>query len=196
MTADIAKQRYTSSYDWIGGSDDNAYTSTRATEWNKWHGGDGDDYLKSSSDTHYNSGNARDIIVGGTGDDRITGGSGNDTLLGGAGNDTLFGSEGYDTLTDGTGADSFVLTLANPQNNNERISSLDRILDFNSADGDRVRIETFDGTENSLGDLGLSVADNGSHANLIFDEQVVMTINHIDHTLITDANFASYFEVV
>ena len=32
MTADIAKQRYTSSYDWIGGLDDNAYTSTRATE--------------------------------------------------------------------------------------------------------------------------------------------------------------------
>ena len=45
MTADIAKQRYTSSYDWIGGSDDNAYTSTRATEWNKWHGGNGTDTL-------------------------------------------------------------------------------------------------------------------------------------------------------
>ena len=160
MTADIAKQRYTSSYDWIGGSDDNAYTSTRATEWNKWHGGDGDDYLKSSSDTHiYNGGNARDIIVG------------------------------------GTGADSFVLTLQN-FDNGVPVSLTDTILDFNSADGDRIRIDTDNGTEYLLDHLGLSVADNGSHANLIFDEQVVMTINHIDHTLITDANFASYFEVV
>ena len=80
MTADIAKQRYTSSYDWIGGSDNNANASTRATEWNKWHGGDGDDYLKSSSDTHYNSGNARDIIVGGGGDDTLIGDGGLDRV--------------------------------------------------------------------------------------------------------------------
>ena len=106
MTADIAKQRYTSSYDWIGGSDDNAYTSTRATEWNKWHGGDGDDYLKSSSDSHiYNSGNARDIIVGGNGNDTIIGGLGGDTLRGNAGNDFIMGRAGADWIEGGSGID-------------------------------------------------------------------------------------------
>ena len=164
------------------------------------------DYLYGSGGNDHLEGNAGDDVIlghggndtlsGGSGNDSLNGGNGADTLNGGAGNDTLFGNEGVDTLTGGTGADSFVLTLANPQNNNERISSVDTILDFNSADGDRIRIDTIGGTENSLGDLGLSVGFYGGHTNLIFDQQVVMIINDLDHTLVNDWNFGSYFEVV
>ena len=70
MTADIAKQRYISSYDWMGGSDDNANAATRATEWNKWHGGNGND-----------------IIIDGLGGDTLRGNAGNDFIMGRTGAD-------------------------------------------------------------------------------------------------------------
>ena len=107
------------------------------------------DHLFGSGGNDHLEGNAgNDTLIGGSGADTLSGGAGLDRLEGGQGddvldgNDTLFGNEGADTLTGGTGADKFVLTLANPQNNNERISSVDTILDFNSADGDRIRIDT------------------------------------------------------
>ena len=72
-----------------------------ALQRNKWHSGDGDDYLKSSSDIQYNSGNARDIIVGGNGNDTIIGGLGGDTLRGNAGNDFIMGRAGADWIEGG-----------------------------------------------------------------------------------------------
>lgn len=166
MTADIAKQRYTSSYDWIGGSDDNAYTSTRATEWNKWHGGDGDDYLKSSPNSHiHHGGNARDIIIGGI---------------------------GTDTLTGGDGIDRFALKL-------DANAGTDTITDFSAGEGDRLLVDTANGNETSLAGLGITAQENGNdtaNADLVYSNTVIATLNGVDYNDITDANFASYFEVV
>ena len=175
MTADIAKQRYTSSYDWTGGSGHNVYSSSSSTEWNKWHGGDGDDYLKSSLDSHiYNGGNARDIIVGG------------------AGADTINGGNGTDTLTGGDGIDRFALKL-------DTAAGTDTITDFSVEDGDTLLVDTANGDETTLAGLGITAQANGSNsanADLVYSNTVIATLNGIDHNDITDANFANYFEVI
>ncbi len=61
--------------------------------------------------------------MGGAGDDILDGGDGDDALVGGAANDTLVG---------GDGADHF--TLTNPND------GVDRFQDFNSLEGDTVRL--------------------------------------------------------
>ena len=201
MTADIAKQRYTSSYDWIGGSDNNANESTRAREWNKWHGGDGDDYLKSSPNSHiYHGGNARDIIVGGKGNDRLAGGLDNDTLIGGGGDDTLIGDGGPDRLdsggsnilTGGVGADMFAVSRTNNP-------GLDRVTDFSVAEGDKLQVNTQTQNETTLSEVGLTIAansENNAHTDILFEGQLVMIVENLDYTLITDDSFFTYFEVV
>ena len=79
-----------------------------------------------------------DIMNGNTGDDTLSGGDGidivrggkdNDIIFGGAGNDFLSGDRGSDTLTGGTGADTFHIFSG---------AGLDRVTDFNRAEGDRV----------------------------------------------------------
>ncbi|WP_448604179.1 choice-of-anchor Q domain-containing protein [Thermoleptolyngbya sp.] len=80
---------------------------------------------------------------GSAGDDWLVGGVGRDTLLGNGGHDLLWGGAGSDTLTGGAGADTFVYvgtTLASALAHS-RLASLDRITDFNPAQGDRLLIE-------------------------------------------------------
>ncbi|MBP2227849.1 Tol biopolymer transport system component/Ca2+-binding RTX toxin-like protein [Azospirillum agricola] len=72
-----------------------------------------------------------DTLTGGLGDDFLSGGLGDDYLLGGAGNDVLVGGAGDDTLFGGAGADVFGFGIA---------SGIDRIGDFNAAEGDRLQI--------------------------------------------------------
>jgi len=71
-----------------------------------------------------NSGN--NVLDGGKGDDSLNGFDGNDILIGGAGNDTLAG---------GSGADAFRFTAVPKASN-----GVDLILDFNSADADRIEL--------------------------------------------------------
>lgn len=84
---------------------------------------------------------AGDLVNGNKGADSIAGGGGNDTLLGGqdndsiqgrGGNDWISGDRGDDTLTGGAGGDVF-LAVAHGGD--------DRVLDFNGAEGDRIRVE-------------------------------------------------------
>ena len=138
------------------------------------NGGDGDDTLNGGIGTDTLDGGAgSDTLLGGAGDDILrTGGSYplaqgsmTDTLSGGDGNDQLFLSDGsYSSgdkavLTGGLGADRFVLSGANADNiaagsNNfsyyrySPVSAPDRIVDFNSAEGDLLR----SGITNGLGD--------------------------------------------
>lgn len=73
-----------------------------------------------------------DTCEGGAGDDLVRGGKDNDTLSGGDGNDWLSGDRGDDTLAGGAGADIF---------HSSGDAGLDRILDFNSAEGDRLLLD-------------------------------------------------------
>lgn len=76
--------------------------------------------------------NAANVLTGNDGNNSLNGGKGNDRLLGGLGNDKLIGKGGADILTGGGGADSFIFDVK-PSN-----SSVDKIVDFSSAAGDKL----------------------------------------------------------
>lgn len=105
-------------------------------------GGDGDDWVVGGKDNDHLKGEWGDDIVygnlgddtceGGGGDDIVRGGQGNDLLLGGDGRDWISGDRGNDTITGGAGADTF---------NTFADAGLDRVTDFNRAEGDVVRVE-------------------------------------------------------
>ena len=97
-------------------------------------GGNHDDSLEGGSgDDLINGGNHDDVLQGGSGDDSINGGNHNDVLQGGSGNDYLNGDIGQDSLTGGDGADRFVV---------DSLDSLDIIVDFDSAQGDKILVDT------------------------------------------------------
>ena len=105
-------------------------------------GGYGDDWVVGGKDQDRLAGDIGDDIVfgnlgddtldGGSGNDLVRGGQGNDIMFGGAGDDFLSGDRGDDTMTGGAGADIF---------NSFGEAGIDRVLDFNMAEGDRVRLE-------------------------------------------------------
>ena len=105
-------------------------------------GGDGGDWVVGGKDNDSLSGDAGDDIVygnlgndtgdGGTGNDLVRGGQGDDVLRGGDGADFISGDLGSDTLTGGLGADTF---------NSFGDAGVDRVTDFNRAEGDRVRLD-------------------------------------------------------
>jgi len=116
-------------------------------------GGLGDDWVVGGKDNDRLSGEDGDDIVygnlgndacdGGTGADLVRGGQGDDVLVGGAGNDWLSGDRGADTITGGAGADVFH-TFGE--------AGLDRVTDFNLAEGDRVQLDP--GTTYTLAQVG------------------------------------------
>ena len=73
-----------------------------------------------------------DTCYGDAGADTIRGGQNDDVLFGGAGADWLSGDRGSDTMTGGTGADTF---------HTWGEAGVDRVLDFNYSEGDRVQID-------------------------------------------------------
>jgi Ca2+-binding RTX toxin-like protein len=117
------------------------------------HGGLGVDWVVGGKDQDMLFGDAGDDIVygnlgedtcdGGDGADLIRGGQGNDVLVGGAGNDWLSGDRGDDTVAGGTGADIFH-TFGD--------AGLDRVSDFNAAEGDRVQLDP--GTAYTVAQVG------------------------------------------
>ena len=106
------------------------------------HGNDGDDWVVGGKDNDLlfgDTGNdivygnlGNDTALGGDGTDTVRGGQGDDSVSGGAGDDWLWGDRGNDTISGGTGADSFHTFTG---------VGLDRITDFNRADGDRLILD-------------------------------------------------------
>jgi Ca2+-binding RTX toxin-like protein len=105
-------------------------------------GGLGDDWVVGGKDqdilygedgfdvVYGNLGN--DTCYGGDGADWVRGGQGDDVVDGGAGDDWMAGDRGNDTVTGGAGADRFYFFAG---------AGLDRVTDFNSAQGDRVLLD-------------------------------------------------------
>ena len=120
------------------------------------HGGAGDDWVVGGKDddllygdegvdiVYGNLGN--DTCDGDGGNDLIRGGQGDDSLSGGAGDDWLSGDRGDDTLSGGAGADVFHSFGA---------AGLDRVTDFNLAEGDRVQLDP--GTTYTVSQSGADV---------------------------------------
>jgi Ca2+-binding RTX toxin-like protein len=105
-------------------------------------GGLGDDWVVGGKDNDLLSGGDGGDIVwgnlgadtqdGGDGVDQVRGGQGDDSVAGGAGDDFVSGDRGSDTVTGGAGADLF---------HSSQDAGLDRVLDFNLAEGDRVMLD-------------------------------------------------------
>lgn len=107
-------------------------------------GGKGDDVLFGEDGNDLVLGNiGADTCDGGNGDDTIRGGQDNDVVRGGAGADYVSGDRGSDTVTGGPGADLF---------HSFGEAGLDRVLDFNRAEGDRVLLDP--GTQYTVSQVG------------------------------------------
>jgi Ca2+-binding RTX toxin-like protein len=101
--------------DWVSGGQDNDLV----------FGDEGDDAI--------NGNVGADTVDGGAGNDIVRGGQGDDLLTGGAtGADWLSGDLGNDTMSGGMGADVFHASAQ---------GGVDRVLDFNFAEGDRVQLD-------------------------------------------------------
>jgi T1SS-143 domain-containing protein len=99
-----------------------------------------------------------DMLDGGIGNDSLFGDQGNDTLIGGAGNDHLIGGQGNDILTGGTGADTFWFMAVN--------EGVDRIKDFNKAEGDKLElsnvVSNFDPVTDAINDFVFATYTGGN----------------------------------
>ncbi|MDB5424035.1 MAG: alkaline metalloproteinase [Phenylobacterium sp.] len=105
-------------------------------------GGLGDDWVVGGKDNDQLYGEAggdvvwgnlgNDSLDGGDGNDQVRGGQGNDLVMGGAGDDYVSGDRGNDTIHGGSGADLF---------HSFGDAGIDRVLDFNAAEGDRVMLD-------------------------------------------------------
>jgi serralysin len=73
-----------------------------------------------------------DTLDGGAGNDQVLGGQGDDVIYGGTGDDYMSGDRGNDTEAGGPGADTFHSFVG---------AGIDRVLDFNRAEGDRVMLD-------------------------------------------------------
>jgi len=136
-------------------------------------GGAGDDWVVGGQDQDVLMGDdGADIVYGNMGDDVLYGGVGADLMRGGQGADTLRGEDGADwlsgdrgddTLTGGAGADIF---------HGSQDAGIDRVLDFNFAEGDRVQLDP--GTTYVLRQVGAdAVLDmGGGHQMILAGVQV------------------------
>ncbi|MBU1375869.1 MAG: right-handed parallel beta-helix repeat-containing protein [Alphaproteobacteria bacterium] len=116
-------------------------------------GGPDNDWVVGGKDNDSLSGDGgNDLVYGNLGNDTCSGGDGADTLrggqdddlvLGGAGADYLSGDKGSDTMTGGDGADIFH-TFGD--------AGIDRVTDFNAAQGDRVQLDA--GTTYTVSQVG------------------------------------------
>lgn len=101
-------------------------------------GGDGADVLLGGQDD--------DTVLGDLGADFLTGNRGNDSLSGGPGDDVIYGESGADTISGGAGADIF---------HGFDGGELDKVIDFNRAEGDRVVLDP--GTAYTFSQAGADV---------------------------------------
>jgi serralysin len=89
-------------------------------------------YGNMGNDTLYGDGVRLWSEVEIAGADTLRGGQGDDSIVGGGGDDWIWGDRGDDTISGGSGADVFHIFAG---------AGLDRVIDFNAAEGDRVVLE-------------------------------------------------------
>ena len=163
-------------------------------------GGAGDDTLSGDGAANVlQGGDGNDTLIGRSGDDTLIGNAGDDVLMGGDGDDRLDGQNGADLMTGGAGANKFVLDFAEAGGANVDDDGNDVITDFTVADGDKLVVDTTNGDETTLSAFGISIlanADDATDTDIVHNLSVIATLVDVDHTNITDDNFASYFEVI
>ncbi|MUG94706.1 DUF4347 domain-containing protein [Scytonema sp. UIC 10036] len=166
----------------IGGADDDNLLGGSGQDTLK--GEAGDDELKGGDGAdRLEGGIGIDVLYGDAGNDDLQGNDGNDYLLGDDGADLLEGGAGKDVLRGGRGEDSFL--FASPD------SGMDRILDFNALEGDRIQILASGfGIEN--GDLSGFKFENGT---LFYQEKPLVLIEKFRETAL-DFSIKAHLELV
>lgn len=162
-------------------------------------GADGDDELEGDGgDDALQGGAGIDDLDGGAGDDAVDGGAGNDWLLGDSGDDILVGGagddelngddwsgsagRGVDRLTGGDGGDTFAFHIGQ---SGVTSGQRDVITDFDTAEGDLIRLHGFD-------DLEFVGNDSFSAANQVrYTQAGGKTFVHIS----TDADAAAEMQI-
>ena len=119
-------------------------------------GGQGDDFVQGGAGSDY--------VVGDLGRDTVLGGQGADTVVGGAGDDYLSGDLGDDVLLGGAGADLFNFRAG---------SGRDVVMDFSSAEGDRIAISSTDAADFAALSSKL-VADGGNTVVNLAGQTIVL----------------------
>jgi Ca2+-binding RTX toxin-like protein len=122
-------------------------------------GGLGDDWTVGGKDNDWLDGEAgadlvygnlgADTCYGSDGNDIVRGGQQDDILFGGAGNDFMSGDRDNDTISGGAGADTFAT---------HGEAAIDRVIDFNIAEGDRVQLNP--GTQYAVSQVGADTVIN------------------------------------
>jgi Ca2+-binding RTX toxin-like protein len=117
--------------DMHGNKGDDTLTAGAGADWVV--GGQGNDRLLAGDGDDIVYGNlGSDSLVAGAGNDTLRGGQADDVMEGGDGDDWMSGDRGFDVLYGGRGADTFHFFPG---------SELDRVHDFNAAEGDRVNVQ-------------------------------------------------------
>jgi Ca2+-binding RTX toxin-like protein len=141
------------------------------------NGGSGDDTL--------NAGAGDDLLDGEGGNDVLLGGTGNDKMKGGAGNDILNGGSGQDELNGGAGADTFVFTSVS----DSKFGSLDSIIAFKGAEGDRIDLSALHVTAADLAISTISRASYLASIDVDHDGGYDMAFTVFSHTALSSADF-------
>lgn len=139
-------------------------------------GGAGNDTL--------NAGAGNDVLRGLADNDTLLGGTGDDNLDGGMGDDVINGGIGFDILRGGAGADSFVFKAGDSS-----FAKLDKIMDFNGLQGDKIDLTAFGVTS---ADLAINQVNQLSYVvglDLDRDGGYDFGITIISKTAITSADF-------
>lgn len=146
-------------------------------------------------DNKLNGNGGDNKILGGAGNDVLSGVAGNDSLDGGAGNDTLTGGAGRDVLKGGAGADQF--TFLEIADTGSSAYTRDLIMDFNSAEGDRIVLPAIDADTARSGNQTFSFIGHGS---LTAVGQLRLFFNVENNTSIiegnVDSNAGADFQIV
>jgi Ca2+-binding RTX toxin-like protein len=154
-TGPVTDGGYAEVHNWFSGHQtfldqlsSNAFTSIQAQALLPGGGTNGNDTLTAAAggDIVYGLG-GDDRIFGSNGADHLYGGSGNDIIAGRAGDDLIEGGPGADTLAGDSGADTFI--YRNGDFAGGLAASMDTIIDFSAAQGDKIDLSAVDANARS-----------------------------------------------
>lgn len=104
-----------------------------------------------------------DTLSGGDGFDKIVGRSGDDTIFGGDKRDLILGGPGQDLLTGDGGSDHFRFNRTSESPANQ--ADADIILDFSTAENDKVYLKSIDADTTTGGNQAFSFIGTGAFSS-------------------------------
>ena len=132
-------------------------------------GGQGDDLISGAQADIIWGNLGNDTLHGGSANAQLRGGQGDDSIVGGSGSEFISGDRGNDTMSGGGGADTF---------HSSQDAGIDKVLDFNLAEGDRVELDP--GTTFTVSQVGADTVIDMGNGNQMILAGVQMSSLHAD----------------